>query len=99
MLGLAACATSAAGLRDSSVEQTFTSAKPPEQIANCAADRFRGGGQIMREGDRFVVTRRNGYGAVTTRWDFIPDGQGGTRVELRTSIPINAGTGDVRRCL
>lgn len=99
MLGLAACATTSAGLADSDLEETFASRKAPDEVATCAANGMRGSEQVVREGERYWFVRRNTYGAAVTRWDFIPDGNGGTRIELRASIPMNSGAGDVRRCL
>lgn len=99
LMGLAACATTSAGLADTNLEETFASTKDPDEVATCAANRMRGDEQVVRDGDRYWFVRRNTYGAATTRWDFIPDGNGGTRIELRASVPMNSGAGDVRACL
>lgn len=99
MLSLtAACATTASGLAETDVERTFESAKAPQQLANCVADRLNGDTEMRNDGDHYWVIRKNGWGAAVTRWDFRPSPTG-TAVELRTSIPINAGVGDVRDCL
>lgn len=98
-IGLTACATTSAGLYESPVEETFTSTKPPSTVANCAADHMRGGAEVRNDGNHYWVLRQNGYGMTVVRWDFIPDGNGGTRIERRSSIPVNTGAGDVRACL
>lgn len=97
-LGLCACATTAAGLAESEIEETYTSAKAPSTVATCAADRMRGGAEVRNDGQHYWVLRNNGYGLPVARWDFYPS-DGGTRIELRRSIPINSGSGDVRACL
>lgn len=99
MTSLAACATSGAGLLNSNVEETYASAKPPGTVANCAADRMSGSVDVRNDGDHYWVLRNNGYGIPTVRWDFRPDGNGGTLIERRASIRVNVGTGDVRNCL
>jgi len=98
-LGLSACATTSAGLYESDVEETFTSTRAPSTVATCAADRMRGDTDVRNDGGHYWVVRKNTYGVPTARWDFYPAESGGTRIELRQSIGINAGVGDVRACL
>ena len=97
-LPLSACAMSAGGLARTAVDQSYTSAKPPETVATCVVESLIGNNLIRNEGDHYWVLRMNGYGVPQTRWDFLPDGSG-TRVELRMAIPIASGDDKVRACL
>lgn len=98
-VALSGCATSAAGLYQSKVEQTFTSNKEPQVVATCAAEALIGNNQLRNDGNHYWVLRFNGYGVPQIRWDFLPRQGGGTTVELRTSIDINSGDEKVRSCL
>lgn len=95
---LAGCATTAAGLGRSDVEQVIDSDKPSQAFATCVAESLRWNVQLRNEGDHYWVMRINGYGTPTVRWDFHPREGGGSRAELRTSIPVMGGDEKVRAC-
>lgn len=99
LMSLSACATTAAGLAESEISESYASAKRPSTVATCAADRMRGGAEVRNDGDHYWVLRNNTYGIPIARWDFWPTAEGGSRIELRTSFGINTGAGDVRACL
>lgn len=96
---LPGCAMSAAGMAEDEIDLTLTSAKAPDIIAGCVASNLMGFTDSIRLGERhYMVVRKNSFGAPIVRWDFI-GGETETRVELRSSLPVNHGTDDVRRCL
>lgn len=97
-LPLSACAMSASGLYRSPVEQTFTSARSPQSVATCVAESLNGNVQMRNNGEHYWVLRFNGYQVPQIRWDFLPR-DGGSTVELRTSINIASGDDKVRACL
>lgn len=100
VMGLAACATTGAGLGRTDVEDVLASTKAPAEVAQCASSRLAGRPRV-RDGENrsYWLARNNGYGVPVTRWDFIPVGNG-TRVERRTTIGfVNSGAGDIRSCL
>ena len=99
LLGLSGCATSAAGLADSKVEMTLTGARPPKVVATCVADKLIGNNQLRDDGTNYWILRLNMYGFPVSRWDFKPDGNGGTVAELRASLSINTGDERVKACL
>lgn len=93
------CATTAAGLGEAKVDETFTSAKAPSAVATCAVERLIGDPQIRNVGDHYWIIRNNGYGLPAVRWDFLPRDGGGTTVELRSAINMNSGADKIRACL
>lgn len=98
-LPLAACATSAAGLAKGDVDATYSSAKAPEDVAGCLANELKADNDLFRLADgHYVLTRKNGYGIPTVRWDFIREADR-TRIELRTSLPVGSGQDKLRGCL
>jgi hypothetical protein len=98
-LALAGCATTSAGLYESKVEMILESARPPQEVATCVVERLRWSVQMRNQGDHYWVLRLSSYGSPTVRWDFLPQDGGGTRAELRMSIPIASGEDRVRECL
>lgn len=100
VLLLPGCATSAAGLADSSVEQVIEStSKTPQQFAECSVDNMSGSTDIRGSGDHFYVLRFSGYQVPYARWDFKPRPGGGSIAELRrANVSVGSGEGDVRNC-
>lgn len=98
-LALAGCATSAAGLKKGDVERQWTSAKAPEQVAGCLAEKLIASNPVFKdEQGHHVVVRNNGYGIPISRYDIYAV-NGTTRVELRSSISINQGADKLESCL
>lgn len=99
VLLLPACATSAAGLADSAVEETVVSSKSPQQFAECAVEHMSGNTDIRGSGDHFYVLRFSGYQVPYARWDFKARPGGGSVAELRrANVSVGSGSGDVRAC-
>jgi len=96
---LPGCATSAAGLADSAVEETIISSKTAQQFAECAVDNMSGSTDIRGSGDHFYVLRFSGYQVPYARWDFRARPGGGSIAELRrANVSVGSGEGDVRNC-
>lgn len=76
----------------------LTSSKSPKAVAVCAVDRMKGDADLRDDGTNWWVLRSNSFGVPVTRWDFRPDGNGGSIIELRTSININSGDEHVKAC-
>lgn len=86
-------------MADDEIDLTLTSAKAPDIVAGCVASSFMGFTDSVRLSERhYMVVRKNSFGAPIIRWDFIGV-EDGTRAELRSSLPVNRGTDDVKRCL
>jgi hypothetical protein len=100
VLLLPGCATSAAGLANSAVEQVIESAsKTPQQFAECSVDNMSGSTDIRGSGDHFYVLRFSGYQIPYARWDFRARSGGGSIAELRrANVSVGSGEGDVRNC-
>ena len=97
-VALSGCATTAAGLLNSNVEQTIESTKSPQQFAECVVDNMSGQTDIRGSGDHFYVLRFSGYQMPYARWDFRAR-PGGSVAELRRiNISVGSGEGDVRAC-
>jgi hypothetical protein len=99
MMLISGCATTAAGLGEAKVDETFTSAKLPSAVATCAVESLIGDPQIRNDGDHYWIIRNNGYGLPAVRWDFLPREGGGTTIELRSAINMNSGADKIRPCL
>ena len=98
-VALTGCATTAAGLLDSPVEQTFESNKTPQQFAECSVDHMSGQTDIRGSGDHFYILRFSGYQMPYARWDFRSRSEGGSVAELRrANVSVGSGAGDVRDC-
>jgi hypothetical protein len=97
-LVVSGCTMSAAGLERGRLQMTIDSTKSAKAFAECSADTMIGNNQLRGEGDHYWVLRLNGYGVPVTRWDFRTKEGGGSRAELRSSIPINTGDERVRNC-
>lgn len=96
---LPACATSAAGLANSEIEETILSAKSPREFAECSIERMSGNTDIRGDGDHLYVLRFSGYQSPYARWDFKARPGGGSIAELRSvNISYGSGVGDVRAC-
>lgn len=96
---LPGCATTAAGLENSAIEETVVSSKTPREFAECSVDKMSGGTDIRGSGDHLYVLRFNGFQTPYVRWDFKPRDGGGSIAELRrTNISFGSGAGDVRAC-
>lgn len=99
VLLLPGCATSAAGLADSAVEETIASSKTPREFAECSVDHMSGSTDIRGDGDHLYVLRFSGYQTPYARWDFKARPEGGSIAELRrANISVGSGSGDVRAC-
>ncbi|HEY9090324.1 MAG TPA: hypothetical protein VIN76_01470 [Parasphingorhabdus sp.] len=99
VLALSGCATTAAGLLDSPIEQTVQSDKSPQQFAECSVDNMSGQTDIRGSGDHYYVLRFSGYQMPYARWDFRSRPGGGSVAELRrANISVGSGAGDVRDC-
>lgn len=97
-LALAGCTTTAGGLAELELDDTYESDKSPKAVAICAAERMTG--SELRDDDvNYWIIRDNGWGVPVVRWDFKPREGGGTIVELRASFGINSGHNDVKPCL
>lgn len=91
------CATSARELGQAEVDGVWESARSPQEVATCMAERLTGQNTIRNEGDHWWVIRQgNAFGWSFVRWDMWPKPGGGTRVELRSSIPAGTGEGRLR---
>lgn len=100
LLLLAACATSAADIGRTEVEETLVSGKSAADWANCFAESLNGNNELRGAGDHYWVLRMNGMGVIA-RWDFRDRPEGGSVAELRTggASPISvAATGKARDC-
>jgi hypothetical protein len=96
---LGGCATSAAGLANSSVRETIPSQKSARDVAMCVVDSLNWSGNDLRGSDgHWWVIRVNGGNVPTIRWDFIDRSTGGSVAELRHTIGIGKATDKVRSC-
>jgi hypothetical protein len=95
---ISGCSMSAAGLERGRLQMTIDSPKSAKAFAECSADTMIGNVQVRGEGDHLWVLRFNAYGVPVTRWDFRTKEGGGSRAELRSSVPINTGDERVRNC-
>jgi len=95
---LAGCATTAGGLGSSPVEATLESDKTPQAWATCVVEALMGGADLRGEGDHYWVLRTNTMGYPIIRWDFHARPGGGSRAELRASMPISHATDKVQAC-
>lgn len=77
----------------------MASAKAPSQVATCAAETLMGTPTLRNDGDHYWVIRNNGYGMPAVRWDFKPDGSGGTVIERRSTVYVSKGDDKIRACL
>ncbi len=95
---LAGCAMSTAEMGKDEIDLTLTSEKAPDIVAGCIASRFMGFNESLRLSEsHYLVVRKNSFGAPIVRWDIIGTDTG-SRIELRSSLPVNHGTDDVRMC-
>lgn len=98
-LAVAGCATSGAGLQQSKVERTWSSAKASKDVAICFGEAVRGNTDIRNDGDHYWVIRNSSYGPMT-RYDFQPDGKGGTMIERRSGFNVGGAADDkLEACL
>lgn len=98
-LGLAGCATSAAGIREGKVEKSWTSQKAPQQVAGCVASKLIGSNPVFQdENGAYVVVRNNGYGIPMVRYDIYSDA-GVTKIELRSNVGMFRGSDKLESCL
>lgn len=98
-LFLGGCAMSPQGMAKDEIDVTLNSSKQPDIVAGCVASNFMGFTDSVRLSERhYMVVRKNSFGMPIVRWDFIGTDEG-TRLELRSSLPVNHGTDDVRKCL
>lgn len=97
-LVLSGCAASVDGLGKKSPALTFESSKDAQAVANCLALKLYSAGDVLRlSDDHNIVTRKNGYGMIMVRWDFI-NTPSGSRVELRSQTPFGEGADKARSC-
>src|SRR5690606_3908537 len=93
---LAGCATSSAGLYETSVKRTVLSQKSSSEFATCVAEAFTGDSQLRSSGDHFWVLRMV-LDVPRHRWDFTPTPTG-SKAELRSTGLAGAGTDKVESC-
>ena len=97
---LAGCAVSAGGLLEGEVDGTWYSERSPLELEGCMAEAMSGNNNLIPVSDtHWAVTRVTGYGFPNVRWDFIEQADGRTLVELRSSVAVTTGEGDLEGCL
>ncbi|NIJ37920.1 starvation-inducible outer membrane lipoprotein [Sphingopyxis panaciterrae] len=98
-LALTGCAASPAGLGKDEIDMTLVSPKKPDVVAGCIALSLQGDNPAIRaDENHYVVVRKNGFGAPVIRWDIIGTDTG-SRLELRSSLPVGSGSDKVKACL
>jgi hypothetical protein len=97
---LSGCAMNAKGLAKGKVRATYSSQKPPKDLAVCIANSLNWQQNIFEESpNHWVITRsHNLYGAPTVRWDIFASTSGST-AELRSSLGMFMGKNKVEACL
>lgn len=96
---LTGCAMSAEGLGKAKLENAYTSAKPAAEVAGCIASRLHGSNPAFQQADgHWVVTRVNGYGVPTVRWDIVQQPDGGSKIEFRRSVAVMSGEEKAATC-
>ena len=98
VLPLIGCASTQAGVLEQEALQTFTSPKPPGEVAGCAQQTLGGGPNMGTDGANFWVTRSSLYGVVV-RYDVKPAPAGGSIIEYRSRLKLNNGLDKVKACL
>lgn len=96
---LAGCAFSPDALSRTDVDLRLASPKSPQVVAQCVYGALNFDNPMENDGDHYWVTRMGTNGIPNSRWDFLPDGNGGSRVELRANVPLGNGGDKVRACL
>lgn len=95
---LAACAANQGAMLEQDALQSFTSTKAPGVVAACAQQSLNGGPTMGTDGTNFWVTRQSMAGTAV-RYDFKPNGSGGSTVEYRSRLKVNNGLDKVKACL
>ena len=98
-LALGGCALSPGSLAKRDVDMRLTSTKAPRAVASCVYETLNFNNPLESDGDHYWVTRLGTNSLPNSRWDFLPDGNGGTIIELRRNVPIGSGADKVRACL
>lgn len=94
-LALAGCATTPAGLAETSLERTVSSTKTAEAFATCVAENLPGGAEMRSAEGRYWVLVKI-FGSPRYRADFIPT-ETGSVAELRSTAATGWGK-EVDRC-
>lgn len=93
---LSGCATSAAGLYETSVKKTVLSSRTSQAFATCVAESLVGAAQLRSDGDHYWVLRMV-LDIPRHRWDFTPT-PAGSKAELRSTGFAGDGEDKVRAC-
>lgn len=97
-LVLQGCAWSSGALGRAKIEDQYTSARSPSEVATCISTRLMGSNPMVTDGpDHYIITRSNGYGIPIVRWDVYRT-EAGSRIEFRRSVAIMSGEKKVQEC-
>lgn len=96
ILLLGGCAHSVEGIRQEPVHKTYSSAKAPNQVAQCLQERLSGLSAEIGS-DYVSVSRENQFGSILINW-FIQAAPHGSAIELRRTNSIAGGIDTAEGC-
>lgn len=68
-------------------DSVFHSAKPVDEVVNCIAEKNGAKVREAADGSKFVQIK-NGYQGITLLFQVWPEGNGGSRIELKKFYPM-----------